>query len=428
MRVRQYDDQVADISKRRSLVLLFCLYFAQGLPFGFQNEMSAFLRQAGLSLSKISFAYLLTLPWWIKALWAPLVERYGSERFGRRKTWIVGMQLLLAVTCLLTAMFPPSRSLEVLVGLLLLLNLFSATQDIAVDGLAVDTIKGQDLGLANIAQVVGFKGGMIVGSLLLARTYLTLGWGGILCVIAGLIVLVAVAVLPLREPPVEIETKETRSSLGEVLRQMLRSLRTPGALWLVLFVGTYKIGEGMVDAMFKPFLIDHHFTIPQIAQWVSTYGLCASIAGSLLGGYLAYRWPLLVAVGVTGVLRSISMSGPWYLSELSPPSPAAVILVTTVEHFCGGALTTTMFAFMMSRVDRSIGAAHYTLLACIELVGKMPGRLLAGALATQLGYPGLFGLGMVLSFMFLLLLIPLAQSHAETRPRRVRSNPSLIMD
>lgn len=419
---------MADIAKRRSLVLLFFLYVAQGLPFGFQNEMSAFLRQAGLSLTKISYAYLLTLPWWIKLLWAPLVERFGSERFGRRKSWIVPMQLLLASTCVVTSMFPPTRSLQILVALLLLLNLFSSIQDIAVDGLAVDTIKGRDLGLANIAQVVGFKGGMIIGSLLLARTYLSLGWSGILCVIGGLIALIALSVVPLREPPVEMETQEARSSIGEVLGQMQRTLRLPGSLWLVLFVGTYKIGEGMVDAMFKPFLIDHHFTIPQIAEWVSTYGLCASILGSLLGGYLAYRWPLLVAVGVTGALRSLSMSGPWYLSELSPPSPAAVILVTTAEHFCAGALTTTMFAFMMSRVDRSVGAAHYTLLASVELIGKMPGRLLAGALATQLGYTTLFGLGMALSFLFLFLLIPLAKGPVDTRPRRMRSNPSLIMD
>lgn len=419
---------MSEIPKRRSLALLFCLYFAQGLPFGFQNEMSAFLRQAGLSLTKIGFANLLTLPWSVKALWAPLVERYGSERFGRRKTWIVAMQLLLAATCMVTALFPPSRSMQVLVGLLLLMNLFSATQDIAVDGLAVDIVKGQDLGLANTAQVVGFKAGMIVGSLLLARSYLSLGWSGILCVIGGLILLVAISVLPLREPEVAAEAQEARRSVGEVLRHMLRTLRTPGALWLVLFVGTYKIGEGMVDAMFKPFLIDNHFTIPQIAQWVGTYGLVASIIGSVVGGYLAYRWPLLVAVGVTGVLRSLSMSGQWYLSELSPPSPHAVILVTAVEHFCAGALTTTMFAFMMSRVDRSVGAAHYTLLACIELVGKTPGRLLAGLLATQLGYTTLFGLGTILSFLFLLFLLPLSQGQNDPRPRRERSNPSLIMD
>ena len=422
---------MAEIGKRRSLVLLFCLYFAQGLPFGFQNEISAFLRQAGLSLTKIGFANLLTLPWSIKALWAPLVERYGSERLGRRKTWIVAMQLLLAATCVVTAFFPPSASLQVLACLLLLMNLFSATQDIAVDGLAVDVVKGEDLGLANTAQVVGFKTGMIVGSLLLARAYVRIGWSGILWVIGALIVLIALTVLPLREPPAPPESRVARRSLGEVLRQMLRTLRTPGALWLVAFVGTYKIGEGMVDAMFKPFLIDHHFTIPQIAQWVGTYGLVASIAGSMLGGYLSFRWPLLVAVGVTGVLRACSMSGEWYLSQLSPISPAAVILVTTFEHFCGGALTTAMFAFMMSRVDRSVGAAHYTLLACIELVGKTPGRLLAGVLATHLGYSTLFGLGTVLSFLFLLLLIPLGQGRSEAAPprrRRRRSDPSLMMD
>ncbi len=409
---------MAGISKRRSLVLLFCLYFAQGLPFGFQSEIPAFLRQSGLSLTKITLAYILSLPWSIKVLWAPLVERYGSERFGRRKSWIVAMQLLLALTCAVTALVPPGVDLQALAMLLLLMNLFSATQDIAVDGLAVDTIKPHDLGLANIAQVVGFKVGMIAGSLLIARVYARVGWSGVLWIIAGLVVLVALSVIPLREPPPEPRTAEVRSSIGTVLGKLFATLRSPGALWLVLFVGTYKIGEGMVDAVFKPFLIDHKFTIPQIAQWVSTYGMIASILGSMVGGLLAVRMRILVAVGVTGLLRAFSVGGQWYLTQLDVVTPNALIVVTAVEHFCAGALTTAMFAFMMARVDKAVGATHYTLLACIEVVGKTPGRLLAGLLATHLGYSGVFGLGTGLSFLFLLLLIPLAQGRADRHLRR----------
>jgi len=215
-----------------------------------------------------------------------------------------------------------------------------------------------------------------------------------------------------------------RSSIPAILRQMWSALLRPGALWLVVFVGTYKIGEGMVDQVFKPFLIDHKFTVPQIAQWVSTYGMVASILGSLVGGLLAFRWPLLWAVGVTGVLRAFSVGGQWYLTQLSPLTPTALILFTAVEHFCAGALTTAMFAFMMSRVDRAVGATHYTLLACVELVGKTPGRVLAGMIGDHYGYNVVFGLGTTLSFLFLLLLIPLSQSRAGSSEPAARLVPS----
>lgn len=394
-------------SHHRSLVLLFFLYLAQGLPFGFQAEVAGPLRQAGVSLKVISLATLLAMPWMAKALWAPLVDRYGSARFGRRRSWILPLQLLLTVPLVAAAYFPPPGGLAVLVVLIFFMNLLAATQDIAVDGLAVDLIRGRDLGLANIAQVVGYKVGMLLSGGLLLSQIDRFGWRGWLLGTAGLLLLMLPAALLIREPPPSERVAATRSSLAEVLRTMHRALLSRGALALVLFVATYKLGETMVDVMFKPFLIDRGFTSAQIGKWIGTYGLVASLLGSLLGGFLASRLPLLVAVGITGVMRALSMLGQYYLTLQVPLDPDLVIVVSTAEHLCGGALTTAMFAFMMSRVDPAVGGTHYTLLACVEVLGKMPLRTAAGFIVPVLGYSKLFLLGACLSFLFLLLLIPL---------------------
>src|SRR5687767_7208858 len=83
-------------SRPFGIVLLACLYVVQGMPYGFQvGALSMYLREQGTSLQAIGFIGLLALPWSWKALWAPLVDRFGSERFGRRKSWIVPCQLLL---------------------------------------------------------------------------------------------------------------------------------------------------------------------------------------------------------------------------------------------------------------------------------------------------------------------------------------------
>jgi hypothetical protein len=86
-----------------------------------------------------------------------------------------------------------------------------------------------------------------------------------------------------------------------------------------------------------------------------------------------------------------------------------VIGVRVAEHFFGGMLTTAMFALMMSRVDRSIGATHDTLLATVEVLGKSPSRLLSGLLAKHLGFATVFAMAAVLSFAFLALLAPLRE-------------------
>lgn len=401
---------MSNLPQRRTLVLLFLLYMAQGLPFGFQKELSSFLRETGVSLDKIGFTRALSAPWMAKALWAPLVDRFGSDRFGRRKSWIVPMLVLLGLTCLAAAFFPPGRGLFGLLSLILLMNLFAATQDIAVDGLAVDLLRGKALGPANTAQVVGYKAGMLMSSALLVPLYPWIGWKGILWALGGLLLVWAVVLTRWREPAAPEQIAETRRSLRLVVATMWQSLQQPGALWLVLFVATYKIGEELVDPMLRPFLIDSGYRKEQLAQWISGYGMVASLLGSGLGGFAASRWSLLSAVTMASILRALSMVGQWYLTVLSPPGPLAVILATIGEHFCGGALTTVMFAFMMSRVNKAIGGTHYTLLACVEVVGKLPPSLMSGVLARQMGYSRLFALGTALSFLFLLLLIPLRRS------------------
>lgn len=420
-----------EAARHRKLALLFLLYFAQGLPTGFGQDLSLLLRKAGVSLAMLGAMRLAAWPWMLKALWAPLVDRYGSRRFGRRKSWIVPMQILLSLTCFTAGFFPPSSGLSVVLGFVVVMNLLAATQDIAVDGLAVDLLQGRDLGPANTAQVVGYKTGMLVGGGVLMQFYPVIGWRGLLWIIAGLFLLVMAVVLPMKEvpPPPDPEDPgpraldpaartslgspppraidQTRSSLAALLDALYKTLAEPQALWLLVFVATYKLGESLVDPMFKPFLIDAGYTPPQIARWVTSYGMIASLLGSALGGFLAFRLPLLFAVALASVFRALSVAGEWYLTLAGKPPIPAVLTVTIAEHFCGGMLTTTMFALMMSRVNKAIGATHYTLLASVELLGKMPASLISGVLAERLGYRGLFGIGTLLSFAFLVLLVPL---------------------
>lgn len=394
-------------ARRRNLVILFLLYFAQGLPFGFQKELSAFLRQAGMSLTKITLARGLSLPWLLKALWAPLVDRYGSASFGRRKSWIVPLQLLLCASFVCAAFFPPEVSLPTLIGLIIVMNFLTATQDIAVDGLAIDLFKGKELGSANVAQVVGYKIGMLVGGGILLRASASIGWRGMLFAIAAMIATVIGSVLLLREPLQQGRVAQVRQHLSDVVVTLGKQLRSPSGMWLLLFIGTYKIGETLVDALYTPFLIDMGYKPSQIGGWIGIWGMVASTLGSLCGGILAGRLPMLWAVALTSVLRVVAMGGECYLTFLTPPQPVDIIVVSICEHFAGGALTTAMFAFMMLRVDAAIGASHYTVLASIEVLGKLPTGLVAGYVATKLGYQKTFFLGTALSALFLLLLVPL---------------------
>lgn len=387
---------------------LLALYFCQGLPFGFQaRALPIYLREHGLSLATIGYVQALALPWLLKALWAPMVDRFGSARLGRRRSWILPMQLGMAGAAAVGAMLDPAEQLPALLGIVFLMNLFAATQDIAVDGLAIDLLHGEELGPGNAAQVAGYKLGMTTAGGLLVWVSASQGWSALFWGMALCCLAVFGLTWFIREPasPAHAPLPAARPLLREIFARLWTAARVPGGLALLVVVATYELGETMVDVMFKPFLVDAGFTRAQLGAW-GTWGMAASIAGSVLGGVLAARLGFFRALLIAAGLRALSVGAEWLLS-LSPPEAGAVVGVMLTEHACGGLLTTALFAFMMSRVDPRIGATHYTLLASVEVMGKMPAAFFSGVVAEALGYRGTFalGTGICLAFFTLLLLV-----------------------
>ncbi len=397
--------------------MLSALYFAQGLPFGFQsNALPLYLRELGLSYTQVALARALALPWALKVLWAPLVDRFGSSRFGRRKSWIVPMQVLLATTCVVAAFFPLSNdTLIPFLGCVLAMNLFAATQDIAVDGLAVDLLDKRELGAGNAAQVVGYKVGMITGGGLLVALAAKAGWSSLFLSMAVLCLLAMAAVLFVKEPaPVEVAGVK-RLGWKELFSRIRQLLARPGVGWLLLAVASYKMGETLADAMFGLWMQDvHHIPKEQIALWLGTWGVVFSLAGSFVGGVLATRAKLKTAVLIAAGLRVIPLALQWALvAGFASPTAQTVVPLTCAEHFFGGILTTTMFALMMSSVDRRIGATHFTLLATIEVIGKSVPGLASGKLVDLVGFSPVFAASVVLSVAFL-LVVPLVPAPVTT--------------
>ena len=389
---------------RMKLVLLSLLYFAEGLPFGFQSiALPVYLRESGSSLVAIGFLSTLSLPWMLKPLWAPLVDGYGATR----RAWILPLLAGVAASCAAAGLVDPKSGsgLALLLALIFAMNLFAATLDIAVDGLAVDLLSRRELGGGNAAQVVGYKWGMLTGGSLFlwASTYLP--WrvllGGMAVVV--LAVMLAAAVIP---------ATRTRAAapqpLRDVIADLVRALRAPGSGGLIAFLVTYKLGETMATVMWKPFLVDAGFTKGFIAEVSGTWGMGASILGSLGGGWLASNVRLRTALLIPAVARLVPMAAQVFV--VMAPTVIGVKLVTSAENFAGGALTTVVFAMMMARVNKKIGASHYTALAAVEVAGKLPGGWLAGPIAQGLGYPALYLAAVVAT---VLVVVPILRVRAE---------------
>jgi MFS family permease len=379
------------------LAILALLYLVEGLPFGLQTQaLPLYLRDEGMSLARIGSLAILSAPWLCKPLLAPFVDR-----FGRRKAWILAFQGGMAAVGLVAAVLPSGLGLLPIAGLLLLLNSLAAAQDIAVDGLAVDLLGPGELGVGNTMQVVGYKAGMFLGGWAIGQAAVGWGWRGLFGCMAALVTAAMVLFALWPEPP--LGRAPERERLADIVATLGRALATRSGAWLLLAVATYKLGESLVDPMFKLFVRDAGFRTSTVLTWTALYGMTASIAGSLAGGLLAARVPLGRALTLAAVLRLGPLVGQWIITQ-RPASAEAVVTAIVAENFFGGALTTVMFAFMMSRVDRRIGATHYTVLATLEVVGKMPGSTLSGWIAGAFGYGVTFATGALLSLAYLALL------------------------
>ncbi|XP_008569957.1 PREDICTED: major facilitator superfamily domain-containing protein 3 [Galeopterus variegatus] len=392
------------------LLPLAGLYLVQGLPYGLQaGLLPVLLRARGLSLTRVGLAKVLYAPWLFKLLWAPLVDTRGSPR-----AWLALSTAALGLVCGLLAALPPAEAGRAglpttAVGLLLLLNLVAAVQDVALDTLAVQLLEPAELGPGNTVQVVAYKlGAALAGGGLLALLP-TLSWPLLFLLLAAtywLAAALAWAAPALRQLPQPQPSGPPRHAL----RLLQDLLAVPGTLWTAGFVLTYKLGEQGASSLFPLLLLDRGASALELGLWNGVGAMACSIAGSSLGGALLSRhWQPLPLLRLVLRLRLGGLACQTaLLFHLDTPGASlghgtalrgAALLSLCLQHLLGGLVTTVTFTVMMrcSQLAASaLQATHYSLLATLELLGKLLLGALAGALAD--------GLGLRLCFSFLLAL------------------------
>jgi hypothetical protein len=274
--------------------------------------------------------------------------------------------------------------------------------------------------VVNSFQVVGYKLGMLTGGGLLLWISGRVGYRGMFEAMAALMLAVSMVALAMREPRAADPTPTAATekwSLREILVQLRASMADRAMLPLIIVVVTYKMGETLADGMWKPLLFDKGFKAADIGLWNGTYGMVASFLGSLLAGVFSRSRPLAATLTATAILRALGIAAEWWVS-VTHVGDVEVIVVSCIEHFLGGAITTVVFALMMRHTRRAIGGTHYTLLASLEVLGKFSLGAFSGVIAAGLGYPGLFAAatGLSLAFAVLVLLVRVPLTAATEQP------------
>ena len=388
-----------------TLVVLAGLYCAQGLPSGLiAHALPVLLRQHGVDLAWIGLLKLLALPWLLKALWAPWIDRLSSPRLGLHRGWILPLQLtVISIVVVLALMSPQTlfgAGLPWLLGLLVLVNLAAATQDIATDGLTVRILPERWRGLGNSLQVGGYKIGMLASGAGLLLVIDRLGWNLSLGLLAALLLLVLMPIWRFPEKTVLPRREALAEPAGPSLlwRHYRGLLRLPGMGSWLLVVLTFKLGDALGSPMIRPMLVDQGWAPGEIGR-LTLVSSVVGIAAALLGGLLYARLGVARALILFGLLQAAGIAAMAILVGNSADA-GLVYALALFEQAADGLSTVALFAAMMRQCRPEHEGADYTLQASAQLLlGSVIGGA-SGALANLLGFRGLFlvaGLAAVLA-------------------------------
>lgn len=379
------------MSTLAKLGLLGTLYLSQGLPFGFFTQaLPVLMRKQDIALPAIGLVSLLALPWALKFLWAPVLDRHGSARVGRRRSWILPLQASAIALMLAVAALNPQTQLPLVLAAVLLANLVAATQDIASDGLAVSLLAPHERGRGNGVQVAGYRVGMILGGGVLLLTFDWFGWRGTFLAIAAALALASLPILRHQEAP-----RSEPATRAPTLTHWRSFARLPGmSRWLVLLL-VYKLGDAFGTGMLRPLLVDLGFDLADIGGVLGLGGFTTGLIGALLGGYAVERIGRKRALLAFGLLQAMSLA--CFTVVALQPSYGAVLVVSLIEHLTSGMATAALFTAMMDRTRPGSEASDYTVQASAVVIATGAASALSGFSAEALGYPTHFGLGTLLA-------------------------------
>lgn len=366
------------------MLVSFLMGFSCGVPLLLTlSVLQAWMKEEGVDLSVIGLFSLVGLPYTLKFLWSPILDRFTLPLFGRRRGWLLLFQLLLALAIAGLGMSNPATNPWLVAGAAFLVTFFSASQDIVVDAYRREDLSDNELGLGSSLYVNGYRVGMLLagsGGLILSDHF---SFQQVYFIMAASLLVGIVTTLLCREPEVAEGTPTTFREA--VLQPFIEYFSRDGALLILLFVLLYKIGDQMASTMTIPFYLDIGFTKTQIGAVAKMFGFWATIGGGLLGGIMLLRLGILRSLWIFGILQAISTAG-FSLLAMVGNNLTGLAAVIAFENLAGGMGTAAYVAYMASITNKKFTATQYALLSSLMGVPRVLASAPTGFMVQSMGW------------------------------------------
>lgn len=345
------------------------LGFASGLPLALTaGTLQAWLTDEGVDLSTIGWFGLVGLPYALKFLWAPLMDRFSLPWLGRRRGWMLATQTALMAGVLAMAATSPREALPLMGILALVVAFLSASQDIVFDAYRTDLLQPQERGLGAAVWVAGYRIALLAAgsaALFIAHVF---GWPSAYLAMAGLMTIGLAAILFCSEPaaPPALPVTMAEAVWGPLAEFFSR----PMAVALIGLLLLYKLGDAFAASLTTPFLIQglgFEITDVGVARGI---GLGATILGAMAGGVMMTRWNLAQSLLIFGVGQALSNLA-FVALALTGRQYEMLIATVVIENLAGGMGTAAFVALVMSLCDHRFTATQFALLTSLESLNRI---------------------------------------------------------
>ena len=381
--------KINNIYFKPKILIIFLLGISSGLPFSLTaTTLAAWLTDSGISIKSIGFVSSVALPYSLKFLWSPFIDNikipYFTNRFGRRRSWMFVIQILLMVVICALGFIDPNEDFALVMLVAALIAFCAASQDIIIDAYRIEYLPKELQGIGAAATGVGFRVGALLssaGALYLSEYY---SWLEVFIGCASLMLIGTFTVIFAPEPQNNNQNNSLLSFQKIVLMPFIDLFKRKKIILIFFFIIFFKLGDAFASALNTTFFMRIGFSKAEIASIVKVFGLFPTLAGSFVGGIMLYHMRMGKALWIAGLAQMLTNSL-LALQAYIGYDTTYLAFTIGVEHFGHGIGGTIFISYLSSLCNISFTATQFALLTSLASVSKNLIAVSSGVIQETLG-------------------------------------------
>jgi len=389
--------QLQQLKSHRSwrLLIIFFLGVASGLPFLLiLSTLNVWLTESGISKTDIGLLAAATLPYSLKFFMAPYIDYcripYLTQKFGPRRSWMLIAQCILIFALIRLGSTQPELDLRLTVFWACIVGIAAAMQDVVIEAYRLELLPTDEIAFGASASAIGYRMGLLLsggGAIYLA---VFMPWRQVYLAMASCMLIGILATL--LAPKIKLKVAKVPRKIGSkshyrdfFLLPITTMLQKKEWFIMLPFILSFKSADAVINSMSMPFLLELGFSKPDIANVAKTFGIFATVCGSVLGGSLLGRNNLRYCLLLFASLQLIACT--LFIVQSKIGQNIYFLFVTMgVEHVVSGASHVALIAYLSSFCRRPYTASHYALLSSYSSLVRVLLAICSGFLADSLAW------------------------------------------